>query len=399
MDERRAEPSAGEPEPDVPEQRNSVPPEPLRDAAASDKARPTHHRSTAAAWLVLVLVLLIVGAATSPWWAPPLAPLLPWADTTGISDRSAQQQIGAIAGRLAQLEQRDAPPDAFDKTFDKISEGLAAFERRLVALEKQSGQRDTGAGADLTALEQAAQRADAAQAQLADRVGALESKKPAVDPAAVQALQGNVAKLGAALAALSERLDKLTAAGPDDSRTDQALVLALGQLRQAMAGSAPFGDALVAASGLAQNRPEVKAALSSLSDAAAHGVPSTAILRERFERIAGEIANANETPSADWGSWITSRLRSIFAVRRVGAGAVGDSPEGIVATAEGALQAGDLAGAGAALGSLRGAAAATAKPWLDEAQRRLDAEAALAKASDLVTAHLAQGPTAPEKQP
>jgi len=61
-----------------------------------------------------------------------------------------------------------------------------------------------------------------------------------------------------------------------------------------------------------------------------------------------------------------------------------------VATAEGALAAGDLAGAVAALEKLDGAAAAKAKPWLDAARARLAAEAALAAASDSVTAHLAQ---------
>jgi hypothetical protein len=451
MDERRAEHNAGEPEPDVPEHHQpehheqqqyeqqryeqqhyeqqhyeqqhyeAAASEPSHDAAmheASDRMaqRTPARRGSGATWgLLLALVLVIAGPATSPWWAPPLAPLLPWAapaGVAGVTDQSAREQIGAIASRLGQLEQHAAapaalPPAALDKTaLDKTNEQLAAFDRRLGTVEQQLAQLGQGgtAGSDLTALQQSLQRAGTALAQLADRVAALESKTPSVDPASVQNLQSTVAKLGTDVAALTDRIDKFAAA-PDDSRTDQALVLALGQLRQAMAGSAPFGDALSAANRLAQSRSEVKTALGALSDAAARGVPSLAILRERFERIAGEIANANETPSSDWGPWLTDRLRAIFAARRVGAGAVGSGPEAAVATAEGALQAGDLAGAVAALGTLRGAAAATARPFLDEARRRLDAEAALDKAGDLVAARLAQAPaapgapdTAPEKQ-
>lgn len=435
MDERRAQHNAGEPEPDVPEhyqpehheqeqyeqqryeqqQYEAAPAEPSHDAAmheASDRVaqRAPARRGSGAAWaLLLALVLVVAGAAASPWWAPPLAPLLPWAapaGIAGIADQSAREQIGAIATRLGQIEQRAAapaalPPGALDKTaLDKTNEQLAALDRRLGTVEQQLAQLGQGgtASSDLTALQQSLQRAATAQAQLTDRVTALESKAPAGDPTAVQSLQSTVAKLGTDVAALTDRLDKLAAA-PDDLRTDQALVLALGQLRQAMAGSAPFGDALSAANRLAQNRPEVKTALGPLSDPALRGVPSLAILRERFERIAGEIANANETPSSEWGPWLTDRLRSIFAARRVGAGAAGSGPEAAVATAEGALQAGDLAGAVTALGTLRGAAAATARPWLDEARRRLDAEAALGKAGDLVAARLAQAPAAaPEKQ-
>jgi hypothetical protein len=422
MDERPAEQSAGEPgpevasphvasphgaEPDVAKPEETAAPQPWRDAAAASATgtTPRAPRSGAAPWLLLILVLLIAGAAASPWWAPPLASVLPWAGTEGAADHDARDQITALTSRLGRLEQRSAapaalPPDALAKT----NEQLAALGRRLGTVEQQVTQRDLGqaAGADLAALQQAVQHQDAAQTQLTDRIAALESKKPEVDAAALTTLQGTVAKLGADLTALSQRLDKLTTTAADEGRTDQALVLALGQLRQAMAGSAPFGDALGAASALVPNRPELKSALAPLADAASNGVPSVALLRERFDRIAGEIANANETPSTDWGPWIGEKLRSIFAARRVGDSAAGGSPEAIVATAEGALRAGDLSGAVTAIESLRGAAAATAKPWLDDARRRLEAEAALDKAAGLVTARLAQGPVAAEpseKQP
>jgi hypothetical protein len=421
MDERRAEHSAGEPGPDVSQPEASGADVPAAEAVAEEAASqaaasatawrsspaassaptpaPRGHAGTIAG-LLLLLALLVAGVGTSPWWAPPLASVLPWASADTAADRDArEQQLATLTSRLGKLEQRAAapappalPPEALAKTTDQ----LAALDRRLGAVEQQLTQQgqSQGNGADLAALQQSMQREATAQAQLGERVSALEGKKPDVDPAALAALQDSVAKLNTDLASLTQRLDKLTASAADDGRTDQALVLALGQLRQAMAGSAPFGDALGAASGLTQHRPEVKAALAPLADAAAQGVPSLPLLRERFARIAGEIANANETPATEWGPWLGEKLRGLFAARRVGAGAAGGSADAAVATAEGALQSGDLAGAVAALEALRGAAAATAKPWLDDAHRRLAADAALAKAQGLVTARLAQGPIA-----
>ncbi|MBV8653689.1 MAG: hypothetical protein JO255_19655 [Alphaproteobacteria bacterium] len=425
MDERRAEHSAGEPGPDVSQPEASgadvheaeahaeatasqaaASATPWRSTPAASSApapAPRGHTGTIAG-LLLLLVLLVAGVGTSPWWAPPLAGVLPWASPDNAADRDAREQIATLTGRLGKLEQRAAapappalPPEALAKTTDQ----LAAVDRRLGAVEQQLTQQSQSpaASADLAALQQSMQREATAQAQLGERVSALESKKPDVDPGTLASLQDSVAKLSADLASLTQRLDKLTASAADDGRTDQALVLALGQLRQAMAGSAPFGDALGAASGLTQHRPEVKAALAPLADAAAQGVPSLPLLRERFARIAGEIANANETPATEWGPWLGEKLRALFAARRVGAGAAGGSSEAAVATAEGALDQGDLAGAVSALEALRGAAAATAKPWLDDAHRRLAADAALAKAQGLVTARLAQGPVATGSSP
>ncbi len=65
-----------------------------------------------------------------------------------------------------------------------------------------------------------------------------------------------------------------------------------------------------------------------------------------------------------------------------------------MALAEGALAADDLAGAVAALETLHGPAMVAAREWLETAHRRLAAEAALRKATALVTAQL----TADRKQ-
>lgn len=413
MDERRAEQSAGEPEPDAIEHgglhRAAAQPEAAvaeEPGAAFDQriAAPTPGRGGSVLWLALVLVLLVAGVAASPWWAPRLAPLLPWAGS-GVADAEARAQLQAMASRLAALEQRQASPAqsaGMQGALDKTNDQLAALDRRVTAIDQQLAQGAGGGstdGAALAALRGAIERDGAAQAQLADRVAALESKAgapAAVDPAAVKDLQDKVEKIGADLAALGERVTRLAAAEPDDSRTDQALLLALGQLRQAMQGSGPFTDTLASATALARNRPEVKAALATLSGAAANGVPSLAVLRERFARIAGEIANSGAAASTGWSDRMLGTLGSLVSVRRIGpAAAAGTGPEAAVATAEAALASGDLAGAVTALGTLRGAAAASAKSWLDDARRRLDADAALEKANSVVASRLAQGAAAP----
>jgi len=91
----------------------------------------------------------------------------------------------------------------------------------------------------------------------------------------------------------------------------------------------------------------------------------------------------------DWSGQILGKLRRLVTVRRVGPGIGGDGPEAVVAQAESALASDDLAGAVAALETLHGPPMVAARDWLDAAHRRLAAEAALGKATALVTARLA----------
>jgi hypothetical protein len=375
--------------------------EPARPRETAPSAEPKPVRRSAAAWLVLVLLLLVAVIAASPWWAPPLAPLLPWGGASEGADTAARARLATLDLRLTALEQRRpaAPGDALQGALDKTNE-------RLTALEEKVGQGSQDS--DLAAVREAVQRVATAQSQLADRVAALDGKlgeRPALDPAALTALQESVEKLRADLAALDIRVGTVAAAESaagerGDARNAGALLVALGQLREALAGSAPFSDTLAGAAALAKDRPDVKAALDRLSPVAAGGIPSLAVLRERFERIAGTLANAEATRSAEWSDRILGAIRSALGARRVGAGAVEGGPEAAVATAEGALDSGDLAGAVAAVETLQGAAADTAKPWLEAARRRLDAEGALASASAAVTADLApDAGMKPPKQP
>jgi hypothetical protein len=383
---------------------------PFRARPAEEPPRAAHRVGTPG-WIALTVALLVAAVAASPWWAPRLAPLLPWSPQSGAASSDEGQR--GIEERLAALEQRDAtpasaapaqpPPEtaSLQRALDKVSQQLAGLEQRLAGAEqamaqlRQSGGQNAGGGTeDLAPLRADIERQGGEIAKFADRVAAIEKQlaaRPAADAAAVAGFQANLGKLGAALAELDDRVAKLAGASETSgARTDQALLLSLGQLRQAMQGSGPFAAERATALALAQDRPGIRAALAPLAEAAARGVPSVAVLRQRFEGIAGAITAAGTTPAADdWSEQILGKLRGLVTVRRVGPGGVEGSPEAAVATAESALAGDDLAGAVAALETLHGPAMLAARDWLDAARRRLAAQAALDQAMGLVTARLA----------
>ncbi|MGH6979897.1 MAG: COG4223 family protein, partial [Stellaceae bacterium] len=175
---------------------------------------------------------------------------------------------------------------------------------------------------------------------------------------------------------------KIAAAG-EKGRAERALLLSLAALRVAVEGSGPYDAELAAARTLAGDRQEMKDGLAPLADDAKTGVPSTAALAERFDRsVAPAILRARGEPrSGDWWQQIRARLERLVVIRRVAPGgpAPRDATEAAVSKAAAALRAGDLAHAVAALDDLSGDAALAAAPWLAQARRRLDAEAALAK--------------------
>lgn len=366
------------------------------------------------------MIALILGSvAVSPWWAPALAPLLPWSrsapapapQAAGASDE-ANRRLGTLEQRLAaaeqqlnQLAQRPAP-DAASSNPDEAAAGrIEALEKRLAAAEQSLSQLGSQPGqpaapdAALAPLREAVERQKDELATLAGRVAALE-QRPGADPAALADLQGATAKLGAALATLDQRVATLAStvanvananASEAAASIDPALLLALGQLRQALQGSGPFVAELTAVTTLATDRADVKAALAPLAEAAPKGVPSLALLRQRFDGLAGAIAGAGAAPAAadDWGSQVLGKLRGLVSVRRVGSAAGGDGPDAAVAQAESALSGDDLAGAVTALETLHGPPMVAARDWLEAARRRLAAEAALGKTTALVTARLA----------
>ncbi|HEY0523299.1 MAG TPA: mitofilin family membrane protein [Stellaceae bacterium] len=385
-------------------------------------------RGGAGGILAVVLLILILGAlAATPFWAPIVVPLLPWG-AEQAANQTEQQQLQDISGRVQALESRPAaapaqPAQAAD-TGD-LKAALDALDKRVAGMEQRVASAGSG-GVDpaaVEALRNDLQRQTAASNQKLDelnqRIAGIDRKvdsRPTTDPAVQQALQGlqqsqqgvqqaqqgtqqalqglqnDMRRIAVAQTELSDRVSRMEAQASQQvnaGRADQALLLAVGQLRDAVSGSRPYAAELGAVQALGRDRPNVLAAAQPLTARAQTGVPSLAVLRQRFNDAATAIVQAEESPpSQDFGQEVLGKLRSLVTVRHTGAAPENRPAQGAVAQAESALNAGDLAGAVAALDKLSGPAAEAAKPWLDDARARLAAEGAVAKLDQLLVARL-----------
>jgi len=297
------------------------------------KPRP----ASRAGFLVLfILVLLLAGVGSAPYWLPYVQPYLPFAPA---------------------------------------NETQSALETRLQRIE-----------AKLDGLQ-----------PLADRMATLE-RRPAPDPAAALApVQDRLLQLNTRLDQVEARVNQLVK--DETSKGDSAervLMVALTGLGQAIASSAPYAAQLSSVAALGQGRAGWGAALKPLENTARAGIPSVAILAQRFsDEIAPAILRADAespSPQASLGEAVISKLRSLVIIRRTdGAGSETNPVASAVATAEAALGKGDLDAAVAALTKLGGPARDAALPWLKDAQNRLQAQQIVAKLMQEVASDLAAG--------
>src|SRR6185503_13330069 len=221
------------------------------------------------------------------------------------------------------------------------------------------------------------------------RVQALENRPAPDASAAVAPLAAQVQHLGTHLDQIDKQIAQLAHDAANNAESPQrVLIVALASLGNAIATSRPFGAELASVEALGRNRQGWAAALEPLEAPAKTGIPSAAVLAQRFTGdVAPAILRAEaNAPSSQQGlgQAMLTRLKSLVIIRRVdgGGGNSGDAPiAGAVDEAQAALNKGDLAGAVKALGALNGATAAAAQPWRQDAQQRLEAEQTIAKLS------------------
>ena len=326
---------------------------PPQSQAAKPSALPASIVATVAA-----LVILIAIVATSPFWAH----MLPWAPSD--SD---------LADRVAALETR---PQA-DSGSQQSEQRLRTLDQRVARLEEQAKNAPQAAAPDPA---------------LANRLATLEQRLLALDPQANQPLQNDIHQTADRVAKIEEQL---RSQGAGDRR-DQALLLAIGQLRSALSSSRPFASELATIATFGRDRPDLPQLLKPLEGNAAKGIPSITLLAQRFAPASDQILRAAAAPAGDsFGERALARVQSLVTIRRVGTpgkpAASGDPTEDAVNTAELALAGGDLSGAVAAIKGLTGPGAEAAKPWLAEAESRLNAESALAKVEAYATAQVVAG--------
>lgn len=370
---------------------------------------------------LLVGALLIVGGAVAAValrdsWMPLVAGTqTPAGDTSQL-----QQQVQSLASELDTVKQQTAA----------LSQKADSLESSISGLSGQQG----GSPADITALQSSVQSLQAAGEKRAQDLasidsalkaitgdGGLESKVSDLTSKAdglavatarneagvanltneVRTVSGQVAGLDvddlrSSTAALSTKLDSL------DTRLDtvegqvrgqvaaerNAMLLALGQLDDAVAAGQPYAQSLSLMSSYADDRAPA-AAMATLQSHATSGVTTLSALRVRFKDTGDAIVAADYDATADEGLFgdVVRNLSKLVIVRSRNP----DDPgaNGVVARSEAALEAGNLAGAISEVESLEGPPAEVAASWLAAAKARLAVDSALtalAKALDATDA-------------
>jgi hypothetical protein len=341
MTEKTSPLPAGLPSPDGVERENDMASEP----------GSTKRRDVVPALYLLGFVVL-AAAIIWLWQNPPIVtPPPPSPDVELL-----RQQMDALQLRLARLEQRptpivSAPPD------------LAPLAARVAALEA----RKPAAPVDLGPIESAIaelEKRPAGDPALAARMDALAGRQ--------DNLTGRVDAAGATLAHRQDAIDARIAPLEKDSGQITALADRAARIARIQAAQTALESGL--------KLGELTGAPAALARYAANPPPTEASLRLSFPAAAGTALDASRPTVSDKPflarAW--ARAQDLITLREGDHVIFGDPAAGIIARARASLDAGDLAGAVAALGALVGAPAAAVAGWKAQAQSLLDARKALA---------------------
>ncbi|MGE0733446.1 MAG: mitofilin family membrane protein [Alphaproteobacteria bacterium] len=304
-----------------------------------------------------------------------------------------RQSLSQLTARIDSLPRQPAAAETAKLAADLKSLGdqVAALDRRLTAAPP----------ADSGAAQAALRDALAKIAQLERRVSELAARPatmtttPAPNAAALDQLRTENETLRGELKTLAERLanvEKQKAAPTvDPNLGSSAFIVAVGQLRDAIASGKPFIAAFDSVRALAGNDAALSSLLAQVEPHAAKGVATVEQLRARFQPLPVKILRAARMPEeGDWVDRAWARMKSVVIVRRTGENVTGDSIEAAVARAEARLKAGDVAGAVAALDAIKGPGAEPAAEWLAQAKTHVGAAEAADKLSQAAVAALAR---------
>ncbi|MEI8146436.1 MAG: mitofilin family membrane protein [Alphaproteobacteria bacterium] len=328
--------------------------------------------------------------------ARPAAPATSPAATPSVDLGPLTARLGALDTaradldkRLAALETRPAAtaggPAAAPVDLMPLQTLVATLRDEVTALKGAAGVASGTAGDAGAAAVELEGRVAAATAALGARITTLQSDLVKLETA--QGAASTLAREGAAKAealaaqiqAIAPRLAAAETAGGENAQAGRraALALAAESLRGAMARGSAYTAELAAIRGLGASA-ETLAALSGHAQA---GLPTTAVLSRRFTELAPALLRALPQSSAPGMlDRLTANVQNLVRVRPVGE-AAGDDPTIVIARVEAKLARGDLAGAIADTERLPDAAKTLAKPWLDQARARLDADRAVSRLS------------------
>jgi len=292
-----------------------------------------------------------------------------------------------FARRIARLESQPGQPSVAPVAGAPAPTGtdndrIAALERQLAELKSGSAQTEQLAKG-LSDLQVAA----GGRELLAQSIRDIQSS--------VAAAQGEVERLNGQVTGFGARLDQVDAALAD--RHQQALraeatILAVGQLRDALATSKPFAKQLAAVRAMVPGDTDMNAVLDQMQPFADTGVETTDDLTRDFGRLAPALVRSAIVGNGQsWWRQALYHVESVISIRRVGADVPGDSTEAVVARAEAKLDDDDLQGVVGTLQALTGVAADLASPWIHDAGHRIAVDGAEADLSRLAIGRVSSG--------
>lgn len=305
--------------------------------------------------VVLALVLVAGAIVTWPQWKDQVMP-----PREVAAPISVQPDVGDLRERLAQVEARLA-----ERPAPSVAD-TGPLEARLSQVEQ--GLRGLQAQPQLPA-------------RLADDVAALAAqvadlKRTSADAAAVLRLADRVEKTETEMREMQARRSSAA-----------ALLLAVGQLREAINNSMPFDAELRAVKVLSPQDADFAAALEVLKPSAASGIPTRAMLVGRFGVLAPDLVRAETLPAErSWWRDTLHRVSTLVTIRREDGDAVGTSAAAIAARIQARLEQNDLAAAAAEAEQLQGGAAETIAPWLEDMRARAAADKSLSELTAQVVA-------------
>ncbi len=324
---------------------------------------PRPARDALLPWLWGLGFLVLAGAIGFVWWSFQQPQPQPSADRQALNDRVArlEQRPAAPAGsvdlapltaRVAALEQRP-PVSAGSVDLGPLTARVAALEQRATPDLAPLEARIAALEQQVTGNNQLAARLDA----LSGRVDALSARDQSVDSGLAHRLDADDARL----ATLEHATAQVTA------MAEQAARLARIQAAEAaLAAGQPLGDL--------PNAPQAVAHFATANP------PTEAALRLAYPQAerAALAASSADTGEKPFLARVLAHAEDLVTVRQGDRVLVGDPAAGVLARARTALDAGDLAGAVAAVSGLSGPPAAAMAAWLADAKALLQARAGLA---------------------
>ena len=246
-------------------------------------------------------------------------------------------------------------------------------------------------------------RLEAAAMTAAMRIESLErrlqSAEDALKSTPAGGDSGQAKRIGQELAQLRQDLDEVAGRRSSDGKDRSSLlVLALGQLKEAVDRGAPYQTELKAAALMVAANPDQPTLqrLSVLQGFAAQGIDTRVALALKFRDIAA--ASLRESSMADASPQVGRVLQwlgSAITVRRSDGDAAPGSVSGAIVQAGRLTAAGDLNAAVKLLQSVQGPGTESLQGWLKAASGRVAADAALSELSAAAIAKTAAGDQGP----